>query len=191
MKRDFLKKKILITGVLSIIMMLQASDADAWWPHKRYERRYAHPRQVVVLPRKYVTINVAEVPYYYHEGVYYRQGSDGYVMVRAPRGAIVKTLPSRRKVVVIKGRKYYVCDNVYYVQKPLGYVVVSQPTFNDIPQATTVSNNDDVYVVHVPNANGSYTPVVLEKSNNGYIGPQGEFYLKNPTIDQLKVLYAK
>jgi len=191
MKPNCKKKKIFIVGVLSSLILLQASNADAWWPHTRRTHRHSHPRHVVVLPSACTTIEVAGMPYYYHDGIYYRRGPNDYVVVHAPRGAVVRTLPSRHKVVIIKDREYYVYDNVYYVRKTSGYVVVSQPTFNDIPQEETVINNDNAYIVHVPNVNGSYTPVVIEKVGNGYIGPQGEFYPKNPTIDQLKVLYAK
>jgi hypothetical protein len=45
--------------------------------------------------------------------------------------------------------------------------------------------------VNVPNTNGSFTPVTLIKQKDGYIGPQGEYYPGNPTVDQLKVLYGK
>jgi hypothetical protein len=49
----------------------------------------------------------------------------------------------------------------------------------------------ETLVVNIPNSNGSYTRVVLRKSGNGYIGPQGEFYPTHPTVKQLRVLYGK
>lgn len=45
--------------------------------------------------------------------------------------------------------------------------------------------------VNVPNSNGSFTPVKLVKYKDGYVGPQGEYYPGNPTVDQLRVLYGK
>ena len=45
--------------------------------------------------------------------------------------------------------------------------------------------------VNVPNANGSYTPVVIHQSGNGFVGPQGEYYEVMPTKKQLKALYGR
>jgi hypothetical protein len=33
--------------------------------------------------------------------------------------------------------------------------------------------------------------VKLKKTDAGFIGPQGEFYPKHPTIEKLKILYGK
>ena len=33
--------------------------------------------------------------------------------------------------------------------------------------------------------------VTLKRSGNGFVGPQGEYYADNPTVEQLKVLYGK
>lgn len=49
----------------------------------------------------------------------------------------------------------------------------------------------EVIVVNIPNVNGSYTQVTLRRSGGGYVGPQGEFYPANPTVEQLRVLYGK
>jgi len=59
--------------------------------------------------------------------------------------------------------------------------------------ATTAADEElaDTVVVNIPNSNGSYTRVVLRKSGNGYIGPQGEFYPTHPTVRQLRILYGK
>jgi hypothetical protein len=44
--------------------------------------------------------------------------------------------------------------------------------------------------VNVPNANGSYTPVVIHQSGNGFVGPQGEYYPKFPSVAQLRIMYG-
>jgi hypothetical protein len=44
--------------------------------------------------------------------------------------------------------------------------------------------------INVPNARGGYTPVVLTRCEGGYVGPQGEYYSVNPTLEQLKALYG-
>lgn len=44
--------------------------------------------------------------------------------------------------------------------------------------------------INVHNSNGSYTPVVLRKYGNEYIGPRGEYYTTLPTEQQLKSVYG-
>ena len=49
----------------------------------------------------------------------------------------------------------------------------------------------ETITIYVPNYNGSYTSVTLAKYNGGYVGPQGEFYPVRPTVEQLRMLYAR
>jgi len=76
------------------------------------------------------------------------------------------------------------------IQKPVyaepepAPVVVAQT-----PPSTTYSG--DTVTVNVPNSNGSYTAVVLKRSGNGYLGPQGEYYEQVPTTAQLQAMYGK
>jgi hypothetical protein len=44
--------------------------------------------------------------------------------------------------------------------------------------------------VYIPRKNGSVTAVTLVRHNQGYLGPQGEYYPGNPTVEQLKILYG-
>lgn len=59
----------------------------------------------------------------------------------------------------------------------------SRPTVVIRPQNVTV---------WLTNNNGSKSPVVLTRAENGYgyIGPNGEYYLEMPTEEQLKMLYG-
>ncbi len=45
-------------------------------------------------------------------------------------------------------------------------------------------------IINVKNSNGSYTPVVIRKVGNQYVGPRGEYYGALPTEDQLKAPYG-
>lgn len=47
------------------------------------------------------------------------------------------------------------------------------------------------FIVNIPNSDGTFTAVKLVKQDNGYVGPQGEYYNSHPTVEQLKVLYGK
>jgi len=120
-------------------------------------------------------------------------------------GATLSALPPSYRVVYVDRRPYYY-DGVYYYQRsPYGYVVVADPTLAPIVvtqpvvvQPATVTTNiqpqgypSDVTVINVPSAKGGFTPVQLTRCSGGYLGPQGEFYSGNPTIEQLKVLYGQ
>ena len=67
------------------------------------------------------------------------------------------------------------------------YVVITPTPVQVVPVATY----DNTFVVNIPNSNGSYTAVILRKSGDGYIGPQGEYYPEHPTVDRLRVLYGR
>jgi len=75
-------------------------------------------------------------------------------------------------------------------EPPPQEVVVAQP--EPVVQAppSTVYNGDTV-TVNVPNSNGSYTAVMLRRSGNGYVGPQGEYYDQVPSTQQLQAMYGK
>jgi len=120
--------------------------------------------------------------YHYHGGKFYRPGWFGFEFVLniPPVGAVVSVLPNGYKTVLIGRDKYYHYNNVYYRTCPTGYVVVSQPV---VPAGSLVIN--------VPNSYGGYTAVTLTRHGDGYIGPQGEFYRGNPTVEQLRVLYGR
>ncbi len=64
-------------------------------------------------------------------------------------------------------------------------VVVAQPAVVAVPAGA------DTLSVNIPNDNGGYTVVVLKRSGNGFVGPQGEFYPDFPKISQLKAMYGK
>jgi len=52
-------------------------------------------------------------------------------------------------------------------------------------------DTQDSFPVNIPNGTGAYTTVMIKKSGNGYVGPQGEFYATFPTVSQLKAMYVK
>jgi len=77
-------------------------------------------------------------------------------------------------------------------EPPPQQVIVAQPAtvvVAQTPPSTTYSG--DTATVNVPNSNGGYTAVVLKRSGNGYVGPQGEYYDQIPTTAQLQAMYGK
>ena len=142
--------------------------------------------------------------HYYSGGSWYRHGWLGFdIAVSALAiGALIDSLPPRHTTVVVAGTPYYYSDNYYYQPYPYGgYVVVPPPVLSQpvvIPQvpvsgAITQSQlqTQEASTINIPNARGGYTAVTLKKAGSGYVGPQGEYYSDNPTVEQLKVLYGK
>ncbi len=59
-------------------------------------------------------------------------------------------------------------------------------------EAPAAQSVPQTIIVNVPNRNGSFTPVTLRVAGDGtYIGPRGEVYTSQPTVDQLKTMYGK
>lgn len=121
----------------------------------------------------------------YHGGGYYHGGhsSGGYwvneviapIVTVGTFYAIVTALTPSPTVIV--QQPVVVPQTVYIPQE-----VFPQTTSRPMPASV---------VINIPNSNGSYTPVTLWKSFDGYVGPQGEYYPGRPTVEQLKVLYGK
>lgn len=86
----------------------------------------------------YAVVSVGPERYYYHRGVFYRPGRHGYVVVRAPRGAIVRELPPYHSRVYVGSAVYYRYGDVFYQPCPEGYIVVDSPLVVTTPPSTTV-----------------------------------------------------
>jgi hypothetical protein len=100
-----------------------------------YDQRYGHnhyypPRGYAVgaLPRGYVTVGYRGAPYYYNQGIWYRRGGAGYVVVRPAVGLFVPGLPGFYTTLWWGGVPYYYADDVYYrYYAGRGYQVVDPP----------------------------------------------------------------
>lgn len=121
-----------------------------------------------------------------------------------PEDAVLVAPPIYQPVVV-NGITYYVNDGTYYVYNGYSYqevappvTVVQQPVTVEQPPTVVDSQTtiapaveDDTFTINIPNNKGGYTAVMLKKSGNGFIGPQGEFYPEFPKVSQLEVIYGK
>lgn len=194
-----MKGKTFISGILICVTLTlftkttTAEAARAYFPFKSDDKHHYshHPRMVKRLPSYHERISIHGISYYYQNGFFYRQASSGYVLINAPVGSVVPRVPHDCQTIILNGVAYYVYDNVYYVRQPSGYMVVETPALYTPATEVKVKTSTHSYVVNVPNANGSYTPVVIKKEGSAYIGPHGEYYSQSPTIEQLKVMYAK
>ena len=144
--------------------------------------------------------------HYYSGGSWYRHGWFGLdIAVSALAvGALIDSLPPRYSTVVVAGVPYYYSNNYYYQPYPYGgYIVVPPPVLAQpvmampqsapaaFPMAQPQPQTQEESTINIPNTGGGYTAVMLKKAGAGYVGPQGEYYSDNPTVEQLKVLYGK
>jgi len=192
--------RTLVMLMLSVFLMVQTGTAFAQPPRPQPDHRpkpsFHHappprPYYYRTLPWGCTPLRVADMVYYYLEGTYYRETPSGYVIVSAPRGAMITALPERHKVIVYENTDYYYYNSTYYVKQPAGYTVVTPPPSVVSTNPPAVEAPEKTVVVTVPNPNGSYMPVTLQKYTDGYVGPNGEFYPDYPTIGQLKAMYSK
>lgn len=140
-------------------------------------------------------VAVGHQRYHYRDGRFYRLGWLGLFEIAVnipPTGAVVSFLPARHRTIVVGHNTYYYYDGIYYTACPSGYVVAAPPvaTVTAPVLIQAQAPGSEAIIINVPNANGSFTPVKLTKSNDGYIGPQGEYYPGHPTLAQLKMLYG-
>jgi len=206
---------ILMAAVLSGLVLLQATDAAAARrvrrPRGRHPHRYFHGyhhrpyrRSLFSFPGLFSTTVVYSGPdYYYANGYYYQKVPSGYVIVEPPIGSTVKTLPRGYETVYIRGVKYYTHNGLYYVKQRNNYIVVNDPLEKVVDTvqeakviegsslpAITAAEEQGSFTVNIPNAQGGYTSVTIQKTEDGFIGPQGEFYSEFPTVAQLQVMYG-
>lgn len=164
-----------------------------------FYRWHDHPRwglHIHVLPAGYISVWTGGARYYYYDGLYYTYAGYGdYVLVNPPVGAYVRTIPPDFQPVIINGSTYYTDNGIYYIlTRRHGYKVVVAPVVYAQPQQVVVPapvNAQDTFPVNIPNNSGGFTSVVIRKSGNGFVGPQGEFYAQFPSVAQLKAMYGK
>ena len=179
MAKPILGNKPWIVLMLILALSLSCSNAFAWW-----EWGYHHPRG-----------------YHWYRGHWWLGGA---IVTGLTVGAIIATLPPHYSVIYVGGVPYYYDGAYYYRTCPGGYVVVTNPTVvvPAVPRPVAVLTAQapvlavspaasNTITINVPNSRGGFTPVLLTKKGNGYIGPQGEYYKGHPTVEQLKVLYGK
>jgi hypothetical protein len=97
--------------------------------------------EINVLPHSYARIMIGGLPYFYYSGVFYRSYGSGYIVVSAPIGAFVTSLPDGFIAFSIGPGTFYYVNDTYYTWDDAkgGYVVVEKPAGADeaIKQVTS------------------------------------------------------
>jgi hypothetical protein len=181
MNKEYFAKRLGIVAGLGLVMVLQSTNAFARDRDRGGDR--GRSREMVT---------VGHQRYSYHDGRFYKPSLFNFEIALGvpPLGAVVHFLPFGHRSVVIRGSTYYHYNNIYYRTCPTGYVVVPEPAVSQ-NVITTQNLSGERVSINIPNSNGSYTTITLVKQGGGYVGPQGEYYPGNPTVEQLKSLYGK
>lgn len=123
-------------------------------PHYTHPPQYSHPpryvrppRYVSSLPYGYHSHYWNGSPYYYHTGLWYRPYGSTYMVVNAPYGLFVNTLPYYSSFW-FGSTRYYVSDGTYYTYEPVrrGYVVAPSPYADEQDTGEGANMDDELYV---------------------------------------------
>jgi hypothetical protein len=117
----------------------------------------------VPLPHGYLHVVVGREHYYSYRGTFYRRGPHGFVVARAPRGAMVRELPPHSARIYAGRVIYYRYGDVYYQAVPHGYMVVDAPAEVHVPPPPPADEYQSVWV-----------------GNNEYLFKDGQFFQKTP-----------
>ena len=129
---------------------LEAQGHGRWLDnHHGHNRYYPAPGYVArTLPAHVHWVPWRGVSYRYWDGNWYTGGPRGYVTVRAPYGAIVRSAPSFYTVVTLGGLAYLYANGVYYREhRQGGYEVVEPPA----PALVAANTKEDKLYVYPRN----------------------------------------
>lgn len=134
-------RSFLSTVVLIIVLAISASTADAQYKtvkkHKHHKHspcykysklpRWGHAARVV--PSKSVLIKHSRANFHFHNGVYYKKRGNKYIVVAAPVGVKIATLPKAKIRMIINGKKYFYYYGTFYekLESDNKYIVVKPP----------------------------------------------------------------
>lgn len=100
-------------------------------PPKLSHYHYYRPgHQIKTLPWGHSKARIRNKKYFFYEGFFYLPSNLGYIIVDAPIGAIVATLPRLHQIFYWANQPYFYANNTYYRRHPNGYVVVPNPGFS-------------------------------------------------------------
>ncbi len=155
-----------------------------------------HGKVVARLPDKHHILWTRGIKYFIHAGIFYRgSGPEGFVVVAAPVGAVVKILPPGLTTIALGSVNYYYYGGAYYRKAPNGYVVVEFPqelvvvqTPTNITQhhaAVGESVTVTAHALNVRSGPGKNHPVLQQVYNTNILIVLGNapdwFYVKLPS----------
>lgn len=96
---------------------------------QNFKPYYKSGHQIHRLPKGYSRAYLNAKEYFFFEGFFYLPSNLGYVVVNAPIGAVISTLPRLHHILHWRNKPYFVVGNTFYRHHPKGYIVVEDPGF--------------------------------------------------------------
>jgi hypothetical protein len=125
--------KILPASIRIFLLVMAGAAALATTELRANPRNKVGVSVGIPLPHGYVEVAVGRQRYYTHRGVFYRRGPHGLMVVRAPRGAILRELPPHCARIYVGNVLFFRYGDVYYQPVRAGYVVVDAPVAVNVP----------------------------------------------------------
>jgi hypothetical protein len=131
---------------------------------------YHRGMRVEHLPDGYRRFRFHDHDYFYFEGVFYDDGSSGYVVIDPPVDASIPELPPGAETVTVGDTLYYYAAGAFYVQQPDGtFEVVAAPMGVTVsllpPEATAVVADGTTFY----QAEGTYYLPVMQNGVTAYV----------------------
>jgi uncharacterized protein YgiM (DUF1202 family) len=184
--KDAVGTVVVILVGLFIVTLTLTAYAHASRHHPRVPAIPRHGEVFVNLPAGHRTVYVGRSRYFYGSGVFYRHGPSGYVVVRAPIGAVIAAPPASCRTVVVGGATYYDYNGDYYQNAPAGYVVVQSPPV--VPQPPSIAGQRvsvKAHTLNVRSGPGMGHPVIEQVRQGIVLAVQGTapgwLYVRTPS----------
>ena len=135
-----MKSNFLIKVILFLILSFSLTCVNAQrhkhhnipkhhYPHYKYKKMPNWGYSYKVAPRNAYIVPHSGARYHYHSGIFYKQYGPKYVIVRAPIGVRVRTLPAGNIRFVNRGRTFFYYYGTFYVRSVDNneYITVAPP----------------------------------------------------------------
>jgi hypothetical protein len=121
-------------GVVSGRNVLVHRDVEADWQRPHFWHGFVYGAHIGQLPIGCFSLIVGGSPFYYYDGVYYQQASDGYQEVYPPVGGAVPELPDGTVEIDAGDQAYFYAGGAFYVEQDGGYVIAPPPMGVTVPE---------------------------------------------------------
>ena len=142
------------------------------------------------LPYGYYPFYWDDYPYYFSDGYFYQYNNDEYTVVEPPVGALIKSLPSNAKSIVINGQQYYELNGVYYLPVKMEDGTVQYEIAGKDGQLNTEANGTTTVVPKIGDVVTKLPPDCRKVSLNGntlYVSEDGIYYQETRDSNNNKV----
>jgi len=113
------------TGIIIVIILILFYGTKGFAQDHRPARK--NHKSIENLHDQYVPLYVRGEKYFFNKGLFYHKTNYGYVVVKAPFGAILVSLPVGFQRLIVGDTTYYFYGGVYYSKAPGGYMVIEPP----------------------------------------------------------------